>query len=180
MMAQVKPEKAVEISYWTKGKRLAFADFRGVPPPVTFHPDSTGTKRPVHKLGAIVKSIDVTIRTIPGKTIFKIHAGMKNNQSWIRNSGDSISLNHEQGHFDICEIYARILRREIRKAKSLTEARNLYEKVSADEEAEQDRFDNENSFEDGGITYAWKALIISRLKELQPYEDPVCIIPITR
>jgi hypothetical protein len=164
--------------YWTKNYRLTFADFQGKPEQKDSALYAANDQTAIHRLGTITKSIDVQFRTTRGKTSFIIYAGMKKKLSWIKNDGDTITLQHEQGHFDICEIYARILRREIRKAKSLAEAKRMFDRISDDEEVEHDQFDQENTFQSGGITSDWKAKINDRLKNLELYKNPVVVLSI--
>ena len=167
-----------EILYWTKNNQLTLDDFRGLPSREDTILSGVSTKNMTHKLGAIIKGIDVLIKTEQGKTVFTIRAGMKKNLSWIKNYGDTISLKHEQGHFDICEIYARILRRDIKRAKSLSEAKEMFEKTTSDEEIEQGNYDKVNTFQSGGITPNWKQKILNRLKELESYKKAVVVVPI--
>lgn len=167
------------ILYWTTNPILIFADFQRKPEPAdtALNPPA---KTLTHTLGAIVKSVDVHFVTTRGKTVFTIRAAMKKNASWIRNANDTVTLKHEQGHFDICEIYARMLRRDIAKTKSLLAAKEVYERTLQKEEAEQDEYDKENTFQKGGITPGWTAAIHSRLQALEPYKDPVVVLPIDK
>jgi hypothetical protein len=172
--------KGDQILFWKKGERLTFADFQG-------NPYKGGTIFLVvnattltHTLGSISKSIDVRIKTEKGRTVFGIYAGMKKNLSWIRDEGDTISLKHEQGHFDICEIYARILRRDVKHAKTLAEAKAMFERISTDEEREHDDYDKENTFRAGGITSLWRNKIRGRLKELDAYWNPFVVVAIVQ
>ena len=164
--------------FWNKNHRLDFADFKGFPTASDTTLLKTDKMYTTHKLGSISKSIDVKLVNKSGKTTFTIYAGMNQNDSWIKNTNDSLTLKHEQGHFDICEIYARMLRKEIKNVKSLAEANILYTKISNDENAEQDIYDKENTFQLGGITPKWQESIIERLKVLDAYENPVIILPI--
>lgn len=166
-------KKDDDIIYWTKDYRLTFADFKGDPnkeDTTSYHGNSN---KSIHNLGIINKSIDIQFQTKAGIATFEIYAGMNKRLSWIKNSNDTITLKHEQGHFDICEIYSRVLRREIKKAASLTEAKNIFDKISDEENLEQDRYDKENTFELGGITSYWSNTIIKRLNELDSYQYPV-------
>lgn len=169
-----------DILYWTKKHRLTFVDFKGKISLEDTALHEGSTKMLTHKLGAIVKSIDVRLVTERGKTVFTINAGMKKESSWIKDYGDTVSLKHEQGHFDICEIYARILRRDIQKVKSLSEAKEMYDKIATDEESEQDKYDKENTFQLGGITTDWSEKIINRLKELESYHNPIVTLTIDK
>lgn len=169
-----------DILYWTKYHRLTFSDLQGQPNQgdTTLHKASPNML--THKLGSIIISIDVHLLTNNGRTNFTIYAGMKRSLSWIKDYADTISLKHEQGHFDICEIYARILRRDIQNAKSLSEAKEIFDKVSTDEELEQDNYDSENTFQSGGITLNWNEKICNRLKELEAFDNPVVTLAIDK
>ncbi len=166
------------ILFWNKSHRLSFNNFKGVPKVIDTSLIKTNESYSAHKLGAISKSIDVKLVNKGGKTTFTIYAGMNQNHSWIRNINDSVTLKHEQGHFDICEIYARILRREIKKTKTHAEANEFFNKISDDENMEQDAYDNENTFELGGITTKWQNLIKEKLNALDAYQNPIVILPI--
>lgn len=168
---------ATQYLFWNKNYRLGFSDFKGSPTEKDTALTRTDEKFYTHTLGAISKSIDVKLVNKNGKTTFTIYAGMDQFNSWIKNPDDSITLKHEQGHFDICEIYARLLRKEIRQVKTLDEARLLYDKISNDENLEQDNFDNENHFDKGGIIPKWQQSVKERLEALKAYENPVVVVP---
>jgi hypothetical protein len=169
-----------DIIYWSQNHRLTFKDFKGTPTQSDTTLREASAKMLTHKLGAIIKSMDVHLLTERNKTTFTIQAGMKQSLSWIKDYGDTIELKHEQGHFDICEIYARILRRDIKNAKSLSEAKEIYEKISEEEEAEQDNYDKDNTYKAGGITSDWKEKIFDRLKELEAYKKPIVTLLIDK
>ena len=178
MFYSAKPKAEGGKLYWKNGYRLTFDNFKGIPTLEDTMLHKTSSTSSTHKLGTISKSIDVKLNSKSGKTTFQIYAGMDEFNSWIKNKNDTISLSHEQGHFDICEIYARILRREIKKAKTLEEANMMFNKISDDENIEQDKYDNENTFELGGITNNWKESIKKRLSELNAYQNPIIILGI--
>lgn len=169
-----------DILYWSQHHRLTFDNFKWKPTQSDTTLSEASPAMLTHKLGAIIKSIDVHILTKHSKTTFTIQAGMKPNLSWIKDYGDTAELKHEQGHFDICEIYARILRRDIKKATSLSEAKEIYEKTIADEEAEQNKYDSHNTYQAGGIAPDWKEKVSTRLKELDAYKNPVVTLPIDK
>lgn len=169
-----------DIFYWSQNHRLTFKDFKGKPGRSDTTLREASPKMLTHKLGAIVTSIDVHFLNERNKTTFTIQAGMKQGSSWIKDYGDTIELKHEQGHFDICEIYARILRRDIKKARSLAEAKDIYEKTSADENAEQEQYDKDNTYQAGGITPDWEQKIYFLLNELDAYKNPVVILLIDK
>lgn len=175
-----KPASGNGILYWSQNRELTFADFKGTPSQhdTTLHQVSTAIS--VHKLSAIITGIDVQLLTRDDKTTFTIRAAMKQNLSWLKDTGDSILLKHEQGHFDICEINARLLRRDIKTSKSLSQAREIYERISAKEEEEHDRYDVDNTYANGGITKEWNDFIATKLKELELYKNPVVTMPFNK
>jgi hypothetical protein len=111
-LSSASAQDAENILYWNENHRLGFADFRG-----TAQKEDTAlsvsTKDVTHLLGGVSKSIVVLLTRNRYNTAFTIYAGMNKDSSWIRHPGDTITLKHEQGHFDLCEWYARILRRDI-------------------------------------------------------------------
>ena len=48
---------------------------------------------------------------------FEIHTIFDPSKSWKRDGVDSYILKHEQGHFDITEYYARVLRKKLKTTK---------------------------------------------------------------
>lgn len=167
-----------DILFWSFNRPLSFSDFKGAPPKKDTALYETSAPAASHPLGYISTSIHVHYEPARGKTGFTIRAAMQKSASWIKQQGDTVSLQHEQGHFDICEMYARILRRDIRNARTLAEARKVYEKVSAMEEREQAIYDRENTPGAGGITLAWREQIQTRLKKLEAYKSPLVLLAI--
>lgn len=95
-------------------------------------------------------------------------------ESWVRFRNDD-GLAHEQGHFDITEIFARKLRKRIRefipKRGSLSQQlKQLYDEVEADREATESLYDEETKHSADGERQAyWKEKIRDQLKELEEY-----------
>lgn len=174
LYSQARPDDS--ILYRSQQKALTLADFRGKPKTDS----TTDSQRSPHKHGTIITGIEVRLLTERGKTTFTILVGMNRNLSWIREKDDAVTLRHEQGHFDICEIYARILRKELRKVKSLAQARKVYNRVLVEEEKEHDKYDEENTFERGGITDAWRDAINVKLAELDVFTNPTIVIRIAK
>lgn len=177
-LPSINAQQNTDILYWTKDYRLMVSDFKGEPNISDTTSYNISSKDSTHKYGVISKSIEVKLTSANGKTTFKIYAGMQKNMSWIKSKTDTVTLKHEQGHFDICEIYARLLRKQIKNAKSVTEARQLYNNISEQENEEQDKYDRENKFNEGGITKVWSEKISLLLKELESYKSPVLTLSI--
>ncbi|WP_153800181.1 hypothetical protein [Foetidibacter luteolus] len=165
------------VIYWNSSHRLGFEDFQGTPAIEDTSLRTLNFTTLTHKLGSVTTSVYVQIKKEKGKTLFTVYASMKKNQSWIKDVGDLITLKHEQGHFDICEVYARLLRQELKKAQSIAEAKDIYNKVATEEEAEQAAYEKDNTFEAGGITTEWQKKIERRLKEMAEYGEPVVVLP---
>jgi hypothetical protein len=172
---------ADDVQYWTEGRRLSFKDFQGLPAQTdTEQQESTSQNTNIHRYGTIVTALDVLVRTEGGKTSFTIRAAMDKKNSWIRKKEDAITLKHEQGHFDIAEIYARMLRRDIRIAKTLKASQIIYNNIMEAENREHDAYDRENTFELGGTTNAWTAKISKRLQQLAAYRQQKVVLTLSR
>lgn len=154
-----------DILCWHESYRLTFDDFKAVN--IKFADISE------HPTGLITKTILVTHEILKDTVIFDISACMDRNQSWLKINTDTATLVHEQGHFDITETYARILRREIRNINSIEEGKRLWEEISEMEEAKQNEFDLENSGIPEGVSSKWKKMIAINLNALEDYKNPI-------
>jgi hypothetical protein len=73
------------------------------------------------------------------------------NKSWVRSDAKIPEiLEHEQGHFDLCEIYTRKLRERMNKydltsATMKKDLLRIYDEVSYEYEKRQDAYENETS-----------------------------------
>jgi hypothetical protein len=93
---------AQDTLHWRKDYRLSFDDFRGKPASDSWHKAMTSS--------GIAYSY-----SLPDTGIYFIAIAFFNrNKSWTKTPRDGSILNHEQGHFDITEIYARRLATAIR------------------------------------------------------------------
>ena len=72
-------------------------------------------------------------------------------RSWVRDGQQSNSvLGHEQTHFDICELYTRILRQRIAdayltKSNFSRRIKEIYDQVQAEYVSEQERYESETN-----------------------------------
>ncbi len=158
-----------ETLYWSAAHRLQFSDFQGR---AARGANTENTRHEGRIAGTIIKSVVADTRRINGRTYFIVYASMKPKLSWISKKGDSTALRHEQGHFDICEVFARRLRSEIGGAASVDEAKKIWNRVLDEEDAEQNRYDKANTYLAGGITESWLAQIRKELKQLERFSDP--------
>lgn len=112
-----------------------------------------------------------------GVLVFSVEAVFVMSKSYITQYSDYI-LKHEQLHFDICELYARKLRKMIadkdfKKVHNVQEViQQMYNKVSAEFIKEEDKYDNDTNH---GLNAAkqqvWADDIQKQLQELDAYSN---------
>jgi hypothetical protein len=93
-------------------------------------------------------------------------------KSWIKDKSDSLTLTHERAHFDITEIYARKLRKELSTIKNIKYARKRYQIIFRELEMEQKRFDKDHKREQG-VTVEWQDKIDYFLNLYKDFEEPI-------
>ena len=107
---------------------------------------------------------------------FFVNCFFDKNNSWTK-SGSAYILKHEQGHFDIGEIYARRLRKALATADLNTEnaeakISEIYNSISAECAAEQDRYDAETNHSINEQKQAeWLVRIDAGLRSLQAWQN---------
>jgi len=145
--------------YWRKDNKLTWSDFKGEP---------VGTSR--HR--AVTSSGIAYSWSLPDTgAYFKTAAFFVTNRSWTKSVKDTNTLNHEQGHFDITEIYARKLLaslQQLNRDKKATKQSiaQVAEKTIAQKNDFQKQYDFETSF---GINREaqkkWDELILAQLSQ---------------
>ena len=126
---------------WREHARLSWNDFRG---PVTTAAHESAA--------ATFCSIGYrTSTTTEGKLAVEVYNTFYANRSWVKEDARLQSiLDHEQGHFDLCEIYTRKLRQLAAGIDAATPGAkqqliNLYLQVSAEYEARQQAYEEETT-----------------------------------
>jgi hypothetical protein len=102
--------------------------------------------------------------------------------SWAKDTLDSITLRHEQLHFDIFEIYARMMRKELLETKftrqsifEITKKMRLkYELLCKDKNTKYD-LDSNYSF-DADKQKEWEDIISKKLAELNAFKNTQLIV----
>ncbi len=134
------PQSDSEKILWTENKKLTWEDFRGKPIPSASFVASTNTGinfQYSYSLKNAVVNVEYSVASFfyPEKSWFQ--PGKVNQQI----------LNHEQGHFDISELHARMLRKNLAGKKfsknAKSEIENIYKQVEQKRRAMQVRFDAE-------------------------------------
>ncbi len=89
-----------DLIHWNKRSKLKWSDYKG---PVNTESDAAAST-------TTYLAIEYNINR--NGFSFKIACSFSKNRSWGRHKTDYI-LAHEQGHFDIAEIFARLLNKEM-------------------------------------------------------------------
>jgi hypothetical protein len=149
---------------WSPQRRLSWEDFKAVPDSLNKH----------HAVTSANLAVDVTC--LDNKFRYTVRCVFLPTESWSKNKRSEKLLHHEQLHFDLTEVHARLLRRELfllgttcSKAKS-----NIKETVSsafAAWKTDQQVFDKAS---DHGLnqeeTKLWATAITKRLSLLEEFK----------
>lgn len=157
-------ENNEELIEWKASSRLAWTDYKGKPDPASDAAASTTTYLGIE--------YDINDKGFS----YKIQCRFSRTKSWGLSKTEYI-LKHEQGHFDIAEIFARELNKKMGeykfdKSTYRKDLRKIYEEVTSDKASFQDEYDTETDHsrkkEQQG---EWEKKIEKKLKDLQPYAD---------
>ena len=161
---------------WSK-KHLKWRDFKGTP-------DSTGP----HAKAAAVTSSRLEQRyykTANNEIHFIIAAWFNPARSWVKEStlksnGSDRTLDHEQHHFDMCELYARKIRKYLSTAVFTDSTYRqkipeLFKTFHKEYRTEQERYDSEvkvtrQSLDD------WTSSIDDEMKQLSKFSDTLVVV----
>ena len=147
---------------WSPERRLSWEDFQGSPDDANPH----------HALTAANLAVNASCRQ--DGFSYQVNCVFLPTESWSKNKKSEKLLEHEQLHFDLTEVHARLLRKKL----ALLSCSNLKENLSstvtnafAQWKAEQQTFDTAckhglNAEEEG----VWAADIALRLRELEAYK----------
>ena len=112
-----------------------------------------------------------------GNIYFIVEAVLSRTGSFLSSDSD-YEFNHEKGHFDICEIYARKLRQKIKnkdflKVKNISkEIAKMYDEVIKKYNEEQEKYDKQTEHSMNMVQQkVWEEKIAKELKELDAYSS---------
>ncbi len=159
---------------WEDGISLEQSNFKGQVPRNAAHAALSSIK------------IDMNYQSNGEGLEFIINCTFDENHSWIKPEGGKNAklLKHETLHFDIYEVYARKIRKEISSQKpTIAEinsmAKGIFNKYSAELQMEQKRYDKET---DHSLIEAeqtkWNAKVAKQLKELEAFKTTKFTIPV--
>lgn len=163
VIAAFKQEKE-EVIYWAPGTKLTWNDFKGEPNGSSTHVANTnsGISAPWRSSG---DSVSVSITCLFDK-----------NKSWVKpGSKTPYILQHEQGHFDITELFARKFRKTVSTYKfnmrSFKETyRKLYEANHLEWAAYQNNYDKETDHSKIPVKQEeWEKKIEQELESLKSF-----------
>ncbi len=149
---------------WSESRPLTWDDFKGNPVTSNTH----------HALTAANLAVDAGCAN--GKITFDVKCVFLPEESWSKNKNSVALLKHEQLHFDLTEVHARQLRKNLRALDSNCNnlKQNLTTVVSAafkEWKAEQNKFDEDSNHglnkEQATI---WESNISQRLTDLQAFK----------
>lgn len=161
-----KHEKEIE---WTANRKLTWEDFKGVPKSISNSNVAAQTY-----CGFGFQTNYVTVLT---KAKIFVATTFTCNLSWVRPDQKDRAdiLEHEQGHFDLCEVYARHLRKQLQEKKLTvfnlnTDANIIFKNVYALYLDRQELYEKETNYGlDKEQQTEWRRKINNELSELSSF-----------
>ncbi len=153
-----------ELIRWDDNKRLNWSDYKGKPDPNSDAAASTSTYL-VIDYNISQNTMTYTIKSLFSRT-----------RSWGLHKTDYI-LSHEQGHFDIAEIFARKLHKKMSEYKFDKRTYNkklgeIYDEIVGEKSEMQNDYDKETKHSINREKQAqWLRKIEKLLEEYQDYAD---------
>jgi len=153
--------------FWMPNKVLSWSDFQGIPNYRSGYGaiTSSGIGYDCHFKGSFL-TIEVRSK------FFK-------RESWVKVNGkDQEGLKHEQGHFDIAEIYARKLRKTLQETTFTRtnikyKLNDIYKQNSKAWGDEENLYDKETDHHrNRSNQYRWNERIAIELSKLENYSSP--------
>ena len=145
---------------WDAARRLTWADFCGTPAPTD----------QLHALTAADIAVQVTCSG--DKLTVSVQAIFRPFESWTRSPDSAPLLRHEQVHFDLTEIHARLLRARLGKLRmtcrqAQTDLQPLIDAAFATWKRAQDQYDEESNHGlDPKGQARWEQQVAAQLKTL--------------
>jgi len=145
-------------------KRLTWDDYQAKPSPTSDAAAITST------------ALGIEYHLKNNTVAYIITCRFSKTSSWGRHKTDYI-LQHEQGHFDITELFARKLAKELKEYKFNSrnyqeDVGNIYKKVMEDKEEYQNKYDKETDFSRNKPQQAeWLQKIKDELDDLEEYAN---------
>ena len=149
-----------EVLEWDPSRKLSWADYKARP-----NPDSDAAASTTTYLGI---NYNITSRSFS----YKIYSRFSKTRSWGLHKTAYI-LSHEQGHFDIAEIFARKLHEyEFNKKTYNKDLEKIYRDVTKEKEDTQNQYDKETNHSINKTEQLlWLKKIAAMLEEYADWAD---------
>ncbi|WP_026451643.1 DUF922 domain-containing protein [Aequorivita capsosiphonis] len=162
------PQSDSEKILWNENRKLTWEDFRGKPIPSASFVASTNTGINF-QYSYSLKNGEVTVE-------YSVASFFYPEKSWFQpGKVNQYILNHEQAHFDISELHARMLRKNLEGKKFSKrvklEIKRIYHQTEQKRRAMQVKFDVETDHSRNEIQEAiWEKQIAKQLKSYEPWK----------
>ncbi len=162
---------------WVPGRLLTWSEFAAEP------------ARDNESAARLTSGVFYASECRAGVFTFGVSAGFVPGQSWVQRNivsnrtQSAATLAHEQGHFDLSELQARLLRRALSEAANpcaglKTTVAAMVDSFLKEERALQARYDRETGHGiDVTRQLAWEAYVKARLDSLSAHAEPVVTRP---
>ncbi len=164
-LASLRAQEAGEDALtWSSGRKLNWSDYKASPNPKSDAAATTST------------SLSIDYHISAEHFSYTIKSWFSRSRSWGRDKTDYI-LSHEQGHFDIAEVYARKLHQrmsayQFNKRTYQKELNSIYNEVADEKAAVQQQYDRETRHSiDKEKQAEWLKKISKMLEELKDFAD---------
>ena len=149
---------------WSPNRRLNWDDFRSAP------------KRNSDAVASTSTSLGIAYQIKNSALTYQLTCNFSKTKSWGLVKTPYI-LAHEQGHFDITEIYARKLHQALQsynfdRKNYKQDVNRMYQKIVIEKEAFQEMYDNQSDHSRNKKEQAaWLLIIEKLLEDTAPYAD---------
>lgn len=153
---------------WKEGYKLNWADFQGAPLEGKSYSAMT------------CSDLDVKSFKVDNQTQYKVTSSFMKKVSWTKSKSEKL-LAHEQVHFDITELHARLLRKalsDVDRKLSKQEFKSLVDPVFAQWAEMEKNYDRETRHGLNKDKQAeWEAMVDRRIKALDAYKASPAQVP---
>lgn len=160
---------------WNKNRPLSWNDFNIIP------------ESSIEYGGSVNSGIYTNFQVRKDTLTIQVVSIFSTKESWVQSGfGTMDALEHEQGHFDITEIYARKLKQRLLKMNFdsdgiKTQATALYNEITKEENAFQDLYDKETEHHvRTDIQKEWNSILAKELQSLEAFSDPIVKVKIDK
>lgn len=164
----LSPQSDSEKMLWSENKKLTWEDFRGKPIPSASFVASTNT--------GISFQYSYSIKNDEVKVEYSVSSFFLPDKSWFQSGKvNQHILNHEQAHFDISELHARMLRKNLAGKKFSKKVKleivGIYQQVEQKRRAMQVKFDAETDHSRNEVMeIQWEKQIAKQLENHESWK----------